>query len=197
MPGPGRREFFREALARLARPVGDLVDRHFPSLSGESSPAPPDRPRLRPPGAIEESEFLDTCQCCGKCVEVCPANCIFPLDARFGYAPGTPVIDPDYAACVVCDGLQCTHVCPSGALLSLTDPAAIDMGLAEVYAPVCLRSHNEPCTICVERCPIGERALRFDGSGPPTVLADGCVGCGVCQFYCPTTPKAIVVQSKR
>ncbi len=197
MPGPGRREFFREALARLARPVGDFVERQLPSLANATPSGPPERPRLRPPGAIGEAAFIDTCQRCGKCVEVCPANCIFPLDARFGYAPGTPVIDPDYAACVVCDGLQCTHVCPSGALRPLVEAAAIDMGLAEVYGPVCVRSHNEACTICVDRCPIGETALRFDSSSPPIVVTEGCVGCGVCQFYCPTTPKAIVVHTER
>ena len=58
---------------------------------------------------------------------------------------------------------------------------------------MCVRSHGESCTRCVDMCPMGSDAIRFDDNGPPTVLADGCVGCGVCQLYCPTTPKAIVV----
>ncbi|MFA6019322.1 MAG: 4Fe-4S binding protein, partial [Rhodospirillales bacterium] len=29
-------------------------------------------PRLRPPGAIDENEFLAACIKCGQCVQVCP-----------------------------------------------------------------------------------------------------------------------------
>ncbi len=149
-------------------------------------------PRLRPPGAVEESRFAETCQRCGKCVEVCPARAIVPVDESLPDA-STPVIDPDRAACVVCDGLQCTHVCPSGALRPLQEAAQIRMGLAEVYPTLCVRAEGEACTICVDRCPLGEQAIRFDDEGPPTVLQPGCVGCGVCQLYCPTDPKAIIV----
>ncbi|MBI4719162.1 MAG: 4Fe-4S dicluster domain-containing protein [Planctomycetes bacterium] len=189
MEDSGRRAFFREALAGVVRPLADYLEQRIPS----PVEPPQERPRLRPPGAIPEATFIDTCRRCGACVEACPANAIFPLPESFGYAPRTPVIDPDYAACVVCEGLQCTHVCPSGALLPLSAPTQIRMGLAEVYRPLCVRSRGESCTQCVERCPMGETALRFIDAGPPEVLA-GCVGCGVCQLYCPTSPKAIVVQ---
>ena len=109
---------------------------------------------------------------------------------------GTPVIEPDSAACVVCTGLQCTHVCPSGALLPVLDPRHIRMGMAEVFPERCVRTAGEACTICRDRCPFGEDAIRFEGGGAPIVLASGCVGCGVCQLYCPTTPKAIVVNPR-
>ena len=179
-----RRTFFRDATTRIIRPLANFIERRIDW--------PMETPRLRPPGAMIESALVETCYRCGACVEICPADAIFPLDKSAGEAAGTPVIDPDRAACVVCDGLQCTHVCPSGALLPVDQPHDIRMGVAEVYHTQCVRTAGETCTLCVDRCPIGETAIRFNDDGPPEVLA-GCVGCGVCQFYCPTTPKAIVV----
>jgi ferredoxin len=149
---------------------------------------------LRPPGAIEEERFLDACQRCGACVEICPAHAIFPLTDSQGAAAGTPAVDADRAACVVCEGLRCTTVCPSGALLELTNPADIRMGIAEVYAPVCVRTHGDACDLCVERCPLGDVAIAFVDKGPPEIREAGCVGCGVCQYYCPSIPKAIIVR---
>lgn len=184
-----RRVFFRNAAARLIGPLADYID--------ERTATPRTHAWLRPPGAIEESELIETCRRCGACVEACPADAIFPLAESWLSAiepAGTPAIDPERAACVVCDGLQCTTVCPSGALLPVADPRHIRMGLAEVYAPLCVRSREEICTLCVDHCPMGEEAIRFPGSGAPEVLPTGCVGCGVCQLYCPTSPKAIVVK---
>jgi ferredoxin len=183
-----RRFFFRDAAASVIRPIAELLaDR----LGGA-----PREPVLRPPGAIHEELFNDTCQRCGECVKACPAKAIFPLGPIYGDAAGTPAIDPSRAACVVCDGLQCTQVCPSGALLRVYDPTLIRMGLAEVYTSLCVRARAEPCTECVDRCPLGKTAIHFPDDGPPEVL-DGCVGCGVCEQYCPTSPKAIVVRPGR
>lgn len=183
-----RRRFFREALGRLLRPFTEESTERFPS-------AGPKR-RLRPPGAMDEARFVDACQRCGHCVEVCPALAIRPVISTDRVVNGTPFIDPDAAACVVCEGLKCTHVCPSGALLPLSAAADIAMGLAEVDEAVCVRNIGESCSICVDRCPLGATAIRIDGPRSPTVVSPGCVGCGVCQFYCPTTPKAIVVHPR-
>ena len=182
----GRRAFFRNALAQAVSPISDYLERRLEVDS--------DRHLLRPPGAIEEDRFLDTCRRCGACVEVCPVAAIFPLLRSYGEAAGTPAIDPDQAACVVCTGLRCTHACPSGALQPVFDASDMRMGLAEVYDPLCERAQGRECTLCVDRCPIGDTAIRLKGAGPPAVLASGCVGCGVCQLYCPTQPTAIVVK---
>lgn len=181
-----RRQFFREALARMLEPVTDYIDqRSKPTL---------ERTRLRPPGAIEESEFVRTCVRCGSCADVCPARAIFLAHDEEGPGADTPYIDASEAACVVCEGIQCTHVCPSGALQPLTDPSLIRMGVAEVYEPLCVRTEGQACVECVEKCPLGSEAIGFNGDGPPEVITHGCVGCGVCQLVCPTTPKAITVR---
>jgi len=183
-----RRNFFRLAAARMLGPVSDFIE--------ERTAEQPLPVYLRPPGALDEAAFLQTCQHCGDCVQACPADAIFSLGTNTGDARGTPVIDPDTAACVVCSDLACTHACPSGALIPLDNPGDIQMGIAEVYAPLCLRQKNEACTICVEQCPLGTSAINFVDDGPPLVFADGCVGCGICQLYCPSSPKAITVKPK-
>ena len=85
------------------------------------------------------------------------------------------------------------QVCPSGALQPL--PAdQIQIGLAEVTHATCLRTQGVDCTYCVDSCPIGETAIRFDTQNRIQVIPMGCVGCGVCQYECPTAPKSIVVK---
>ncbi len=185
-PAPGRRRFFRESFARLISPVGDFLEKRL----GLPSP----RPLLRPPGALPEAEFLNTCLRCGSCVEACPAEAIFGCKNGDPETNDTPVIDPDLAACVVCDELSCMKSCPSGALRLVESPELIRMGLARVRAELCVRTGGEDCRICVEQCPMGVRALKLLDAGPPKVLTSGCVGCGVCQHVCPTTPKAIQIE---
>ncbi len=177
---PRRRAFFREAAARLVTPLADYLEAR--------GVGPAVRTRLRPPGAIDEQRFLETCHRCGACVDSCPADAIFPLDETKGEAVGTPSIDPDRAACVVCDGLNCTTSCPSGALLPLLSARDVRMGVAMVYAPLCVRSRGESCTLCVDRCPMGDAAIRIGDDDLPEVRTPGCVGCGVCQLSCPTDP---------
>jgi MauM/NapG family ferredoxin protein len=181
-----RRRFFREAVGRTVGPLADYIEQRFDIT--------PDRSYLRPPGAIDEQSFLDTCYRCGSCIDECPVNAIFALDKSAGDAAGTPVVDPDRQPCMVCDGLKCSYACPSGALLAVSVRYRIRMGLAEVYHPVCLRTQGEECTICVDQCPLGATAIGIKGAGPPEVLSPGCIGCGVCQFHCPTSPKAITIK---
>jgi MauM/NapG family ferredoxin protein len=154
---------------------------------------PPDPPAyLRPPGALDEQDLLSTCERCGRCVEACPRHAIVPLGDEAGAAAGTPVIRPRRAPCVVCHGIECTHVCPTGALRPLTDVLAIRMGTAVLEEARCLAHRGEACARCVEACPIPGALLRRPGDGPE-VVADRCVGCGLCEHVCPAAPVAIRV----
>lgn len=198
-----RRRFFREGLRELFKPLAASVEpleeaMHQLGRLEEAFPTPPPRPPvrpqvgkwLRPPGALEERSFLDTCSRCAKCVNVCPAQCI-KIDATGVEGAGAPYIDPDMMPCVVCDGLHCMQECPSGALVP-TALAAIDMGTAVWNDHICLRATGENCTICVDECPVGEVAIKLR-DGQIDVIEEGCIGCGVCQNRCPTDPKSIVV----
>lgn len=177
---------FRLGLRRLMEPVAEYIQERL-----EVS-LPVIREVLRPPGAVDEKRFLDTCYRCGNCVDVCPAKAIRATTSEDVNQSGTPYIDPDLAACVVCDELACMKACPSGALQQISNPARIRMGLAVVDPARCVRSRGENCTLCIDKCPLAEEAIQLT-DGAIEVLASGCVGCGSCQFYCPTTPKAIVV----
>jgi MauM/NapG family ferredoxin protein len=186
--GSDRRAFFREAMGKTVKPLAEYLERRFHIVT--------DRPHLRPPGALDEEAFLQTCRRCGTCIEECPGNAIFALDDDAGEAAGTPAIDPERAPCLLCDGLKCTYACPNGALEAVSVPSRVRIGLAQVYGSVCRRANGEDCTTCVDRCPLGPIAIQFNGSRLPKVKSPGCVGCGVCQFHCPTTPKAISVQAR-
>jgi ferredoxin-type protein NapG len=203
-----RRRFFREGLRELLKPLANAtepIERALKEFEALQSPAEPrvSRPRpgspsptplrvfLRPPGALAEQDFLNTCSRCGTCVSVCPAQAI-KLDVAGGAAGGAPFVVAAEMPCVVCDGLHCMHNCPSGAL-RFTPVAEIDMGTAIWHEERCIRSRGEDCRICVERCPLGEAAIRLNGNRVE-VIEQGCVGCGVCEHECPTDPvKAITI----
>ncbi|HOB75813.1 MAG TPA: 4Fe-4S dicluster domain-containing protein [Phycisphaerae bacterium] len=183
-----RRAMFRLGLKRLMEPVAQFLEERL------QIPLPIPRTVLRPPGAQPEREFLAACYRCGNCVDVCPARAIRSLSNDDIEQRGTPYIDPDLAACVVCDELACMKACPSGALRPVNKPTDIRMGLARVKLDLCLRSRDEDCRICVAKCPIGPTAITINPAGQIEILPQGCVGCGACQFYCPTTPKAITIE---
>jgi len=186
----GRRAMFRLGLRRLMEPIAEYIEDRL------EVQLPVYRTALRPPGALPEREFLDTCYRCGNCVDVCPARAIKPMTREDVERAGTPYIDPDLAACVVCEELACMKACPSGGLKLVADPKDIAMGLARVDHYLCLRHHGQECTVCRDKCPIGTEAIDLSDGDEIEVKVDGCIGCGVCQFHCPALPKAILVDPR-
>ena len=185
-----RRAMFRLGLEKLMGPIAEYIEQRL------NVPLPIERSVLRPPGALPEKEFLDTCYRCGNCVEACGAHAIRPMTREDIERAGTPYIDPDGAPCVVCEELACMKACPSGALALVADPKQIAMGLARVDHYLCLRHQGQQCTICLDKCPMGTGAIELSDGGEIAVKPDGCVGCGVCQFHCPALPKAMTVDPR-
>jgi len=87
------------------------------ALSGYLPLAYAKKERLRPPGALDEKDFLASCIKCGQCVQVCPVQAITLADLVDGFGVGAPHIEAREQACdFSCDAVQCVLACPTGAL---------------------------------------------------------------------------------
>ena len=186
-PSQNRRMFFQSALLKIAEPISEFLNAPLQQVDQTEAFF------LRPPGSLPEHEFMQTCHRCNYCVDACPANAISPRQHTDMNLRGTPTITPNHQPCVVCTSLVCMTVCPSGALQPV-EVHEIAIGLAEVNHDLCLNSKGINCQYCVEMCPIGETAIQRDSQNQIKVAPGGCIGCGVCQYECPTDPKSIVVK---
>ncbi len=177
---PERKQFFRESLDALKAGVSLHIDRSLAKrLDGP----------LRPPGALDEVEFLATCTRCEACVTACPYQAIQILPQSSGLAAKTPFIDPQIQPCFLCPDTPCISACEPRALVEV-NPLEIHMGRAFVDEKHCLTYKDRVCTLCYDACPYPERAIVIDSDFHPQVL-DACVGCGQCQYHCPTAPVSI------
>jgi MauM/NapG family ferredoxin protein len=171
-----------------------------------------DESGLRPPGALDEREFLARCIRCGRCGDACPNRAIVALSVRtgadFSRAPGpaeegTPVIFPRRQACMLCQGvpgeeLLCTAACPSGALQRVQKTpedilAKVRMGTARIDHNLCYSYNGASCGVCARACPFEGLALRVGFFERPEIDPDRCVGCGLCERACIRYPQAVVV----
>jgi len=198
-----RGDFFKSLGRLMAGFVAERVEQVVTGVGPKS---------LRPPGALDEFDFLVACTRCDKCIRACPQSSIYRAGAQAILAAGTPVIEPRTMPCFLCSDLPCVTACPEGALVwprrtvhgqHLEGPAAVRMGIAQVKSGRCLTYAREghpaeACRTCVDRCPYPEVAIRMGEPGPdgvahPQVLEAFCTGCGLCSFGCPTPEPAIVV----
>jgi ferredoxin-type protein NapG len=204
-----RGDFFKSLGTLFAGFVANRIDEAVTGLGPKL---------LRPPGALDEFEFLTQCTRCDKCMRACPENAISLAPASAGLALKTPYIDARSVPCFLCTTLPCIAACEDEALVwpqrTLADgsvivgPKATRMGTAHVKQSNCvtwgtLEREPRACRICVDRCPYPEEAIRItepdadETIGHPEVVVDVCTGCGLCVFACPAEPAAIVVEPRR
>ena len=166
-----------------------------------------DQKRIRPPGALAESEFLDRCIRCLECVRICQSNgkCLQPDGIR------TSLLDLWMPVAIMRQGYceyncnLCGQVCPTEAILPLTlvEKQKTPMGLAYFNKNICIPyAENRDCIVCEEHCPTPEKAIKFDLKN--VTLPDGrnrqvkypyverhlCIGCGICETKCPLPGEA-------
>ena len=170
------RSAFGEWLERLvAETERKLVQRRF----------------VRPPGALPELAFLTACTRCGACAPVCPVRAIVTVPPDGGLAAGTPYLELDRQACVVCTDMPCARACPTDALtVPLTGWAGYRLAELEFLPERCITYQGTECRACVDACPVGTAALVIDDTGHPAIRREGCVGCGVCVRACVAHPTA-------
>ena len=153
---------------------------------------------IRPPAALEEEEFINRCIRCGNCMKVCPTNGLQPVSFQSGFqGVWTPQLVPEIGYCEY-NCTLCGKTCPTGAIrsLSLAEKHAANLGLAKVDRSLCIAwTGNRQCMVCEEHCPTPDKAIKLKrdtvkGKEVLRPLVDGnlCVGCGICQTKCPTSP---------
>lgn len=149
---------------------------------------------LRPPGALPEAQFLQTCIACQECVRVCPSHGLRPTFLEAGLSGiGTPRLVPRQGGCSLnpsCPDL-CFQVCPVGAIQKM-EPRDLKLGLAHVDRSLCLAwDQGVKCLVCVEACLV-QAAVPYQGR--VTVDPQKCTGCGRCESGCPVPGSAIQVK---
>jgi len=196
---PGRREL----LTGAAVGVGSVALLGLGPWHVDTSPR-----LLRPPGVTDEDDFLSACLRCGACMDVCPTSGLQPALTQAG-ASGlwTPVLRPSLGYCDYgCNA--CGRICPSGAIpsLRLSSKRRAAIGVAVIDRDRCLPwAQNTTCAVCWELCPVPHRAIKLGKGqtviGPsggelwirkPQVLAERCIGCGVCENRCPVKGVAAI-----
>jgi len=171
---------------------------------------------LRPPGAIEEEDFLKACIKCGECVTACPYDTLKLASPGDKKPMGTPYFEPRKVACEMCTEIPCVPVCPSGALdvnlVSLLDEKTQErkldinkakMGAAIIDQKTCVAFWGVQCDLCYRACPLMDEAIsieyeRNERTGKhaflkPVVNVDACTGCGLCEAACITEESSIII----
>ncbi|MFC1555238.1 4Fe-4S dicluster domain-containing protein [candidate division KSB1 bacterium] len=177
---------------------------------------------LRPPGSLEEKDFLARCIRCGECMKVCPTNSVQPTLMEAGLEGiWTPTLKMRIGYCEY-NCVLCSTVCPTGAIWELTeseklgkinsaensDPEEanpVKIGTAFYDRGRCLPwAMSVPCIVCEEFCPTSPKAIwleevevkKIDGTiitvQQPHLNVDLCVGCGICENVCPVQDKPAV-----
>ncbi|MEW6599983.1 MAG: 4Fe-4S binding protein [Nitrospirota bacterium] len=162
---------------------------------------------IRPPGSLEEKEFLRRCVRCGECMKVCITNGLQPSFLEAGLEGiWSPVLVPKTGYCEYRCTL-CGQVCPTGAIekLPLDKKVNVKIGLAMIDKGRCLPyAHATPCIVCEEVCPTPKKAIWFekavvkDRQGNERVLQQPrvdiglCIGCGICEAKCPVRSRPAI-----
>lgn len=136
---------------------------------------------ILPAGAGNEQEFVNRYLNCNLCVASCPMKIIKKANDDFG------AVHIDYS-----DGFcnydchECSRVCPSGAIksISLEQKQKMQIGLAVIDEKKCVK-----CGLCVMTCP--RKAIAREMGQVPTIDDTNCIGCGACKAKC--TVKAIEI----
>jgi ferredoxin-type protein NapG len=183
-PKYGRRDFLKDSVLSVAKAAKEY-SAHSDAVPEKAVPVLR-TDWLRPPGAVLEPLFLERCTKCNDCVKACPHGAIV-----FHQQDGTPVLLPDQVPCYLCDDLPCIAACATEALLPVSGREEIRMGTAVVNHRLC--TAGQGCHACVSKCPTDALAMDFDAQRL-VVMAERCVGCGMCEYICRTVNDHIAIK---
>lgn len=142
-------------------------------ISGRNRP-------FRPPWALNEYDFTETCTRCGECIKVCEEQVLIEARGKF------PVVEFKRGECTFCEA--CVEVCEPKALLIESEEMREQPWSLEVRVDhQCIAQKGVVCQVCGDQCL--ERVFRFrprvGGAVQMEMESEKCTGCGACIAPCP------------
>lgn len=153
-----------------------------------------------PAGAGSLNEFRRHCTSCQLCVSKCPNHVLRPSQRLECFMQPEMSFERGFCrtACNIC-----SHVCSNGAInhVGKDEKSAVKIGTAVWIPDNCIaRRDGVECGNCERHCPNGAITMIARNDKPdapkiPMVDAERCLGCGACEYVCPSRPfSAIFVE---
>ena len=190
-----RRNLLRQGAHFFAKPVVQNVQNKIDNVNKAVDKITKRVPLLRPPGAISEKQFLQSCSRCDECIHACPKDAIVRAPKKMGFLVyNTPYIDPMRNPCVMCTDLPCISACPDKALLPVQELTDVNMGYAILDKKKCQAYGETFCQQCVIDCPVPGAITQINDK--PIIDKNICTGCGVCMRSCSTVNIPLAIKIK-
>lgn len=164
----------------------------------EDKVAPERKIPIVPAGAHTLASFRKHCIGCQLCVSQCPNDVLRPssdwrhlMQPEMSFERG--YCRPECTAC--------SDVCPTGAISKITkeEKSSIKKGQAKWIGRNCLViSDGVHCGNCARHCPTNAIEMKPlipdepDGLSIPVINESLCIGCGACEYVCPSRPLSAI-----
>jgi len=145
---------------------------------------------ISPPGSQSIEHLKEKCVGCQLCISVCPTKVLQPSFLEYGFTGMMlPRMANDIGFCNY-DCVKCSEVCPTGAIIPLTQEEKKTTQIGKVFfnKNLCIvETDGTACGSCSEHCPTQAVYMvpYHDNLTIPETNPDICVGCGACEYACP------------
>ena len=185
--------------AAMAQKKEKLMDGGLAEL--EDKAIPERQTPIVPPGSQSLANMAQHCTGCQLCVSECPNDVLRPSTDLMHLMQ--PVMSYERGYCRP-ECTRCSDICPAGAIKPLDniEKSSIQIGHAVWIKKNCVPlTDGVECGNCARHCPTG--AIEMVPSDPddeespmvPAVNENVCIGCGACEYVCPSRPfSAIIVE---
>ena len=168
--------------------VATIIDKKIPNRKTPIAPA----------GALSARHLAQHCTACQLCVAACPNGVLRPSKGVMTLLQ--PELSYERGYCRP-ECTRCAEVCPTNAIEPITreEKSSIQIGHAVWVRENCLAaSEGVACDNCARHCPTGAIQMVEPADGGrkiPAVDTERCIGCGACEYLCPSRPfSAIYVE---